>query len=420
MRIEGLSEGCYHAPRFPFSMNALVRSALSHIKVGSLTVRDQDGKEYVFGKKGETPSGTLIIKSPEFYKRVLLGSLGFGEAYMDGLWDAADNDLVNVVGVLLLNDVGESLPKSLKVAMHVFKDAHRRTKGSSKKNIQYHYDIGNDFYELFLDENMGYTCAYQIKPTDTIEQMQNQKHELVCRKLGLKAGERIIDLGCGFGAMLRYAAKNYGISGVGYTLSEGQVEWGNRRIKEEGLQDRIRIELKDYRDAEAPCDKVVSIGMAEHAWDNKNGYGTMMEKIESLLPEGGIGFVHTIGTTDAVDQPVDPWITKYIFPGSRMPRLQELMVAMNAAGLTVGHIENLKLHYAETLRHWDEKFHRNIAKIRQLGPQYDDRFQRMWDFYLQGCNAGFRYGSMQLYQLVFCKGKRWTLPMNMEFGMPVV
>lgn len=398
-------------------MNALVRRALSRIRIGSLTVRDLDGSEHVFGNPGQTPSGTIIVKSPDFYRRALHGSLGFGEGYMDDLWEAEHHDLVSVCGVILLNDVGGSLPYSLKVAMHVFKDVHRRIgKTKSKENVQYHYDIGNRFYECFLDENMAYTCGYQLTSTDSIEQMQNQKHELVCRKLGLKPGERILDLGCGFGGMLRHAAKHYGIMGVGYTLSEGQVEWGNRKIQEEGLDKKIRLELKDYRDAAGPCDKVVSIGMAEHAWDNRKGYGTMMEKIASLLPDGGIGFVHTIGSSDSADSQSDPWITKYIFPGGRIPRLQELMVAMNGAGLTVGHIENLKPHYAETLRHWDEKFHRNIGQIRALGPRYDDRFLRMWDFYLQGCDACFRYGTLQLYQLLFCKGMRWTLPMRMEFS----
>ncbi|HVW66892.1 MAG TPA: class I SAM-dependent methyltransferase [Candidatus Peribacteraceae bacterium] len=398
-------------------MHSLLHRALARISIGSLTVRDIDGKEYVFGTKGQTPSGTLTVKNPGFYKRVMReGSLGFGESYMDGWWEA--DNLVNVVGVILLNDIGGDLPQSLKVAAHILKDAHRRVKGTAKKNIQAHYDIGNDFYELFLDANMGYTCAYQIKPTDTIEDMQNQKHELVSRKLQLKPGERIVDLGCGFGGMLRYAAKHYGITGVGYTLSEGQVEWGNRKIKEEGLQDKIRLELKDYRDATGEYDKVVSIGMAEHAWDNKRGYSVLMEKAASMIPMGGIGLVHTIGSIDKMDAPSDPWITKYIFPGGRIPRLPELMIAANAAGLTVGHIENLKPHYAETLRHWDEKFWKNESKIRALGSQYDDHFMRMWDFYLQGCDAGFRYGSLQLYQLLFCKGKQWTLPMHMEFGLP--
>lgn len=403
-------------------MNTLIQRALSRIAIGSLIVRDVDGTEYTFGTPGQTPSGTLIVKNPGFYKRVMReGSLGFGESYMDGWWDAEKNDLVSVIGVIMLNNIGAEIPQSLRVAMHVFKDVRRRaSKVSSKKNIQYHYDIGNDFYELFLDANMGYTCAYQMKPTDSIEQMQNQKHELVSRKLGLKPGERLVDLGCGFGAMLRYAAKNYGITGVGYTLSEGQVEWGNRKIKEEGLQDKIRLELKDYRDATGEYDKVVSIGMAEHAWDNDNGYLTLMEKAASLLPIGGIGLVHTIGSTDKVENPSDPWITKYIFPGGRIPRLQELMTAANAANLTVGHIENLKPHYAETLRHWDEKFHKNEQNIRALGAQYNDRFMRMWDFYLQSCDAGFRYGSLQLYQLLFCKGRQWTLPQHMEFGLPVV
>lgn len=398
-------------------MNTAIRRLLEHIRIGHLTVRDPDGREYVFGNPGQTPSGTLIVKNRGFYRRVMReGSLGFGESYMDGWWET--DDLAAVINVIVLNDLGNMIPRSLRVALHVLKDVRRRVKSSAKSNIQSHYDVGNDFYELFLDENMGYTCGYQLSPDDTIEQMQDQKHELVCRKLQLKPGERIIDLGCGFGGMLRYAAKHYGMTGVGYTLSEGQVEWGNRKIKEEGLGDKIRVELKDYRDAQGEYDKLVSIGMAEHAWDNANGYGTFFGKIQSLIPVGGIGLVHTIGSTDKSGMPADPWITKYIFPGGRIPRLQELMLAANNADITVGHVENLKPHYAETLRHWDEKCSANEEKIRALGPQYDDVFLRMWHFYLRGCEGLFRHGKLQLYQMLFCKGTQWTMPMQLTFGEP--
>jgi cyclopropane-fatty-acyl-phospholipid synthase len=286
----------------------------------------------------------------------------------------------------------------------------------SQRNIQSHYDVGNDFYALFLDENMGYTCGYRLHPDDTSEQMQDQKHALVCRKLGLNPGERIADLGCGFGGMLRYAAKHYGISGVGCTLSEGQVAWATHAIEADGLQDRIRVELKDYRDMAGIFDKVVSIGMAEHAWEN--GYGRLMEKISSLLSPGGIGLVHTIGSSEDPSDPTDPWIRKYIFPGGRIPRLLELTGDANAAGFTIAHIENLKPHYAETLRLWREKFHYNRERILALGPSYNERFLRMWDYYLQSCEAAFRFSSLELYQMLFYKGERWTLPWLVPLDSP--
>lgn len=376
---------------------------------------DENGISQEFGKKDTGPSGTMIIHHPEFYDRVVRdGSLGMGESYMEGWWDAAEGDIAGPVGAIICNHLEQSIRVSpgLMLSAASTKLFANVSRVRSRSNIQQHYDVGNDFYELFLDENMAYTCAYQKDPGDTIEQMQDQKHERVARKLGLKPGENIVDLGCGFGGMLRYSAKQYGITGVGVTLSEGQHEWGNNKIKEEGLQDSIGIDLKDYRDMTGTFDHVVSIGLAEHTW--QRGYETFIGKVSELLKDGGVGLVHTIGSTAAPHETTDAWINRYIFPDGRLPRLEELIEEMRRAGLTVGHVENLKLHYAETLRHWKEKFNRNREAIRALGPQYNDEFLRMWDYYLQICEAGFRYGDLQLYQILFCKGP-WTLPMRFEF-----
>ncbi len=397
-------------------MYPLINPIFSQIAQGSLTIKEENDV-HAFGSKGTGPEGGIIVRDPKLYRNILqYGSLGLGESYMDGLWDAERGDLVSVIGVLLMNHLSRAVPRSLRLAAKVLRltPTGATDHDRSKRNIQSHYDIGNDFYALFLDKNMGYTCGYQLHPDDTTEQMQDQKHDRVCRKLGLKPGERIVDLGCGFGGMLRYAAKHYGIEGIGCTLSEGQAAWANQAIEADGLHDRIRVELKDYRDIEGTFDKVVSIGMAEHAWEN--GYEKLMEKIASLLPQGGIGLVHTIGSLEDPSDQTDPWISKYIFPGGRIPRLSELTGATNAANLTIAHIENLKPHYAETLRLWREKFHGNRERILALSPRYNERFLRMWDYYLQSCEAAFRYSSLELYQMLFCKGERWTLPMQLDFG----
>jgi cyclopropane-fatty-acyl-phospholipid synthase len=399
-------------------MHPSVQQVLSHITIGSLTIREPSGQEHVFGNPGTGPDGTLIVHDHRFYRRIIKeASLGLGESYMEGWWDAKGEDIVSILGVVLLNNLPQKLPKSVQLLLSVLKHGRVRTAGRSKSrsNIARHYDVGNDFYELFLDEDyMGYTCGLQLNVQDTSEDLQRQKFDLVCRKLGLKRGETLVDLGCGFGGMLRHAAKHYGISGVGCTLSTGQAEWASRKIREEGLQDRIRVELMDYRDMSGQFDKVVSIGMAEHVWSN--GYGTLFGKAASLIPVGGIGLVHTIGSTDAPDDFYDPWMNRYIFPGARLPRLAELCSAADGAGLTVGHAENLRPHYAETLRLWRAKFAANRGTIRALGPQYDDSFLRMWDYYLQAADSTFRYGTCQLYQVLFCKGDQWTLPLRMEFG----
>lgn len=392
----------------------IIHKILSQITEGSLTLIEKGQPTKVFGKKGTSPSGTMHVHDERFYTVILhSNSLGLGESYMDGWWDAGKGDIAGVVNVILNSDLPSKIRQSPKLLISAA--SHRLfaniSRERSKKNIQSHYDAGNDLYELFLDENMGYTCAYQKNPKDTIEQMQNQKHERVARKLGLKKGENIIDLGCGFGGMLRYGAKNFGITGMGVTLSEGQVKWATKKIKEEKLEKKISVKLKDYRDLTGKYDKLVSIGLAEHTY--QRGYDTFIGKAASLLNQGGIGLIHTIGSTAAPNGYTDPWIMKYIFPDGRLPRLDELAEAMREAGLTIGHVENLKLHYAETLRHWKEKFNKNRKKIASLG--YDERFLRMWDYYLQVCESGFRYGDLQLYQILFCKGHKWTLPMRFEF-----
>jgi len=377
---------------------------------------DETGVAHAFGKKGTGPEGTMIINNPEFYDRVISqGSLGLGESYMEGWWDAKDNDIASCIGPMLCNELYNTIrvSPSLLLSAVATRILANGSRSRSKANIQQHYDVGNDFYELFLDTNMAYTCGYQKDKNDTIEQMQDQKHERVARKLGLKPGEHIVDLGCGFGGMLRYGAKHFGISGVGVTLSEGQHEWGNNKIKEEGLQDNIHIDLKDYRDMTGSFDHVVSIGLAEHTW--QRGYETFIGKVSDLLKDGGVGLVHTIGSTAAPHETTDAWINRYIFPDGRLPRLEELIEEMRRAGLTVGHVENLKLHYAETLRHWKEKFNRNRTAIKAIGPEYNEEFLRMWDYYLQVCEAAFRYGELQLYQILFCKGPQWTMPMRFEF-----
>ncbi len=396
--------------------STFIDTIFSNITKGLLTVRDEGGEVRTFGKAGTGPTGGLIIKNPDFYDRVVRdGSLGMGESYMEGWWDAEGDDIVSAIGIIISNQLEKTIrvSPSLMLSAASTKIFANVSRVRSKSNIQQHYDVGNDFYELFLDENMAYTCGYQKDPNDTIEDMQNQKHERVARKLGLKAGESMVDLGCGFGGMLRYGAKNFGIKGMGVTLSEGQYEWANKKMQEEGLHDNIRVELKDYRDMTGTFDHVVSIGLAEHTW--QRGYETFIGKISELLKEGGVGLVHTIGVTSPPHETTDAWINRYIFPDGRLPRLEELIEEMRRAGLTVGHVENFKLHYAETLRHWKEKFNKNRATIKAMAPEYNEEFLRMWDYYLQVCEAGFRYGELQLYQILFCKGAKWTMPMRFEF-----
>lgn len=396
------------------SARSIVHSLLSHIEQGHLVLRDPDGKEHSFGTPGTEPFAAMIVHDPLFYATVVRdGSLGLGESYMQGMWDV--DKLMECIAIFLLNKLERKAKMNLWLSLWVFKQRWLRLPNRvlSQQNVSDHYDVGNSLYENFLDKSMSYTCAYQYKPTDSIEKMQDQKHERVCQKLDLHPGEHVADLGCGFGSMLVYAAQHYGVTGVGASLSKEQVEWGNRRIAELGLSDRIRLEYKDYRDLEGRFDKIVSLGLLEHTFHE--GYLSVMKKISSLIPTGGSVLMHSCGTRENPRDSSDPWITKHIFPGARIPRMEELVAAAKRVGFTVGHYENLKPHYAETLRLWHQKYSENLEKIRGL-KMYNETFIRKWRYYLQSCEAAFRHGTMELDHILCCKGDAWTLPVLLNFG----
>ncbi|NJN24165.1 MAG: methyltransferase domain-containing protein, partial [Acaryochloridaceae cyanobacterium RL_2_7] len=357
------------------------------------------------------------IHNPKTYDRILaFGSLGFCEAYMEGWWDEKNNNLIELIGLFYRSNIyakaGEkvTLPLILKVITQRLKTLPIWIQ-NSRKNVQHHYDLGNNFYEFFLDQSMTYSCGYQLNESDSIEEMQIQKYDLICQKLALKSGESLVDIGCGWGGMLIYAAENYGVSGVGITLSEPQARLARERIEQRGLGDQIKIIIADYREIQGQYDKFVSIGMFEHV--GKQNFDTFMQTISKLLTPNGIGLLHTI-TTESNERN-GAWIDKYIFPGGYAPQFHELSQSLWAAKLSVAHCENLKPHYAETFKRWTQNFIHNRDKISSLDPMYDDRFLRMWYLYLQSFEASFRYGSMGVFQLLFYKGKPWRLEVPLKF-----
>jgi cyclopropane-fatty-acyl-phospholipid synthase len=294
-----------------------------------------------------------------------------------------------------------------KLAIKHLRQTSLNTLSRSTKHVAHHYDRGNDFYKLWLDESMAYSCAYFRYENDTLEQAQQQKYEHICRKLQLKAGETLIDIGCGWGGMLIYAAKHYGVRGVGYTLSKQQVEYATDLVKREGLSKEVSIVLEDYRRIEGTFDKFVSVGMFEHV--GKQFIPTFMEKVQSILKPGGIGLLHTIGQERPV--PGDPWTLKYIFPGGYIPSLDEIVRTMCEVKLIPTDIENLRLHYARTLEEWSARYEVHAKKIEAL---YDASFVRMWRMFLNGCIANFRYGDMRLYHVLFTNGLNNTMPLTRE------
>lgn len=388
---------------------------LESITRGQLVVQEDGGPERSFGRAGETPRARLRVHDSRFYSRLLSdAALGLGETYMDGWWDEADGDVVGLMGLIHLNDLRSKVRGNLRLQLNFLYHwvAAIATRTKSRSNVEFHYDTSNDFFELILDPMMTYSCGYQVYPDDSLEEMQLQKYELLSRKLDLQPGDRLLDIGCGWGGMLRYAAKNYGVRGLGITLSKEQMQWARQRIKEDGLEDRLEIRLQDYREMAGEFDKVVSIGMFEHV--GREFQTTYMQQVSSLLRNGGIGVLHSIGTTGS--QFPGLWLRKYIFPGTYLPGIGDFTGNAEKADLKVVHMENLKPHYAETARWWKENLHAQHDAIVKLSGFGAERVYRMWDFFFQLLEGGFRYGDLQVYQMLLYKGEQWPLRNSLNFA----
>ncbi len=277
----------------------------------------------------------------------------------------------------------------------------------ARANISHHYDLGNDFYKCYLDRTMAYSCAYFRSKTDTLEDAQEHKYEHICRKLRLEEGESLIDIGCGWGGMLIYAARHYGVTGVGCTISPNQAQYARDKIAAEGLKDRITILQEDYRNIEGKFDKFVSIGMFEHV--GKGFIPIFLKKVRLLLKEQGIGLLHTIGKEE--DTAFDPWTMKYIFPGGYLPVLDHVVLTMGKEKLVPVDIENLRIHYAATLDEWGKRFEDNTRKIAEM---FDERLVRTWRLFLNGSAAAFRWGDIRLYQILFTNGLNNSIPWTRE------
>ena len=370
-------------------------------------VRFWDGKKKSYGT-GERQFLLTFATKRAAEHVIESGSLGFGEEYMSGHIQV-EGDFRQLLrfgtDAAFLN-----LPLGLKtkLAFQHLRQTSLNTLSRAPKHIAHHYDLGNDFYKLWLDDSMAYSCAYFRHEHDTLEEAQQQKYEHICRKLQLKTGETLVDIGCGWGGMLRYAAKHYGVRGVGCSLSKQQVEYATDLVKREGLSDKVSVVFEDYRKLEGQFDKFVSIGMFEHV--GKQFIPTFMEKAKSLLKRNGIGLLHTIGEERSM--PGDPWTLKYIFPGGYIPSLDEIVRTMGETGLVPTDIENLRLHYAKTVEEWCTRFEAQTKKIETM---FDASFVRMWRMFLNGCVVNFRYGNPRLYQVLFTNGLNNTLPLTREY-----
>lgn len=359
------------------------------------------GKEYRIGD-GD-PAFTVI-----FHKEIPLTalttstSLAMGEAYMDGDLEI-EGDLYNALDHFL-GQMGKFSTDESALKKLIFSSTGKK---NQEKEVQSHYDIGNDFYKLWLDETMSYSCGYFLHEDDSLYQAQVNKVDYILKKLHLSQGMSLLDIGCGWGFLLIEAAKKYGVHGMGITLSREQYEAFNRRIKEQNLGDLLEVALMDYRDLpkmNRTFDRVVSVGMAEHV--GRRNYQLFMDCAKKVLKPGGLFLLHFISALK--EHAGDPWIKKYIFPGGVIPSLREMLSCAAEDDFHTLDAENLRLHYNRTLLCWDKNYREHMDQIREM---FDERFVRMWDLYLAACAATFHNGIIDLHQVLFSNGINNDVPM---------
>lgn len=326
--------------------------------------------------------------------------LEFGEAYTDGRLDV-DGDLVGLMETLFRTPARPWADRLLCRSPR----PHGNTLDGSRDNIHRHYDLGNDFYRLWLDERMVYTCAYFPTPSASLEAAQLAKMDQVCRKVGLRSGERVIEAGCGWGALALHMARHYGVSVRAFNISHQQIAFAREQARKQGVSGQIEFVEDDYRNISGQCDVFVSVGMLEHV--GVRHYDDLGRVIDRCLAAHGRGFIHSIGRNRP--QPFNAWTERHIFPGAYPPTLREMMTILEPYTFSVLDVENLRLHYAQTLRHWLARYERATDRVLAM---FDDRFVRAWRLYLAGSVAAFTTGSLQLFQVSFARpqhnGIAWT------------
>lgn len=382
-------------------MNYFLGEYLKTIIPVSFCLRTETG-EHRIGK--DEPKFTVTVhKEPEKAELLTSTSLALGEAYMHGNIEL-DQELYQVLD-LFLGEMGkfQTDKGALKKLIHTSKD-----KKNQKKEVQSHYDIGNDFYRLWLDESMSYSCAYFKSETDSLYEAQVHKVEHILEKLQLKPGMTLLDIGCGWGFLLNYAAKHYGIRGTGITLSEEQYKQFSEEIKKDGLSDVLEVKQMDYRELEhskMQFDRIVSVGMLEHV--GRGNYELFLKNAVSVLKQGGLFLLHYISAQKEYDG--DAWIKKYIFPGGVVPSLREIINILPNYNFYTLDVESLRRHYHKTLLCWLANFREHREAIAE---EKGEEFARMWELYLASCAATFHNGIIDLHQVLLSKGINNELPMT--------
>jgi cyclopropane-fatty-acyl-phospholipid synthase len=383
-------------------MNPLLRAALARaIKTGSLEIVDPHGAVHRFGD-GSGPPVRVHFKSAATERALLLDpQMKLGEEYMNGGYEVERGTLLDFLSILIVNFGARGrtwwtgATEEIRGLVRLLAENNNATR--ARTNVHRHYDLDGRLYSLFLDDDLQYSCAYFEDGVTGLAEAQLAKKRHLAAKLDLKPGQRVLDIGSGWGGLGMYLAEHCGVNVTGVTLSEEQFAVSNRRAEERGLSSKVRFLLKDYRHLEGTFDRIVSVGMFEHV--GRSHYAEFFRHLDQLLAADGIALVHTIGKTQHPG-PINPWILRYIFPGGYLPTLSELAPRIEQQGLLLTDLEIWRLHYAKTLAAWNQNFQARRAEAAAI---YDERFCRMWEFYLQVCEMGFRHQGLCVFQLQLAK-----------------
>ena len=363
---------------------------------------DANSKKYIIGKpEKKNPITLKLLDKKLHYKLLLFPDLFFGEAYTNGSIIIENGSITDFLELAFKN-IGRGETNIFNKIINKIRGNYRfitnfNLINRSKNNVAHHYDISEKLYDLFLDEKRQYSCAYFKNDNDSLEAAQNNKIDHIIKKLNLKPNQKILDIGSGWGTLAIEIAKKSQCEVLGITLSENQYEYSKKKAEELNLENQVRFKLIDYRQLDEKFDRIVSVGMFEHV--GRKFYKKYFNTVAKLLNENGVALIHTIGSVNTPRDP-HPWITKYIFPGGYTPSLSEVARPIENSGLVLSDMEVLRMHYSHTLRHWKERF---LSKKNEVLQMFDERFFRMWEFYLAGCEMAFKWGDQVVFQFQLTK-----------------
>ena len=382
-------------------------------KNGGFILIDASLNKFTIGSpEKDNPITIKLLDKKLNYKLLFYPDLYFGEAYADGKIKIENGNLTDFLNLTFKNigrneiNIFGQILKKMKGTFRYLTNFNLKKK--SKDNVAHHYDISDDLYDLFLDPKRQYSCAYFKNENDSLEDAQNNKIDHLIKKLNLEPNQKCLDIGSGWGSLAIEIAKKTKCHVTGITLSENQYKYSLNKAKENNLENQVQFKLADYRELNDKFDRIVSVGMFEHV--GRKFYKTFFKQINNLLNDKGLALVHTIGSVNGPRDP-QPWISKYIFPGGYTPSMSELSVPIEKSGLILSDTEVLRMHYSHTLRNWKERFLNNKTKVLEM---FDEKFFRMWEFYLTSCEMVFKWGDQVVFQFQLTKDFS-TVPITRDY-----